>query len=130
MVKRIPIEQRLAELEGTVRFLKSEMEDQLYNAYQQAVLDQDEETASYLARKIRNMMLEKSDKYFAFDRLDFDFSSPEAFMKSFEAVCNSPEAIRRQSLRDLPVQYGFPFEVEFPVDPNEENQNEVGKYNL
>lgn len=79
-------------------------------------------------RAKRDMLLAETDKEFALDRVNLTI--PEKVTAStmlnvikdifseLGAVCNGEMARYRQALRDLPQQEGFPYDVKFPVKPN------------
>ena len=67
---------RLAKMEAMCDHIRSEMSDVLERAYAIAVEERDEDRAAELARKIRNKLLDDSDKYNTVDRV-FNFDLPE-----------------------------------------------------
>ena len=120
------VEMRLARMEAVTAQLRAEMDDVVQNAYNQAVEDHDEARAAELARMIRNRMLEQSDKEFSFDRLLPDAPSGTSFtawlgwLKELAGVASNDWAVYRKALRDLTDQEGFPFNIVWPVPPDEE----------
>ena len=62
-------EMRLIRVEAVCNQLRSEMDDVLQKAYQAACEAQDEENAAALARRIRNHLLEVSDKECVLDKM-------------------------------------------------------------
>ena len=112
-------------MESVYNQLRSEMDDVLRKAYQSAVEEKDEETAAMLARKIRNKLLDDSDKECALDRLLEDapdgvsFSDWITWLRKLAGARSSAWGVYRQTLRDLPKQEGFPLKVIFPEKPNE-----------
>lgn len=110
-------------MEAVHNQLRSEMDDVLRKAYQSAVEEKDEETAAMLARKIRNKLLADSDKECALDRLLEDapdgvsFSDWISWLRKLAGTKSSAWGIYRQTLRDLPNQVGFPFDIVFPEKP-------------
>ena len=109
------------------------MQDVLIKAYQSACEEGCEEDAAYLARKIRDRLLDESDKEMTLDRLNLDFSSPIKFIASLKSVVSDVWSKYRQDLRDLPSQEGFPFNVRFPSrpgDPEESVDNEYRPFNI
>ena len=120
-------ELRLTRLENVCNQLRGEMEDVLHNAYQQACEREDAEEAAAIARKIRNRLLDKSDKECTLDKMlpeapeGSSFSAWLGWLKDLAGVATNNWAIYRQRLRDLTEQQGFPFEIEWPVSPDEEN---------
>lgn len=121
---------RLAKMESMCDKLRSEMDDVLQKAYETAVEEQDEDRAAELARKIRNKLLDASDKYCAFDKIlpaapdSTNFTDWLAWLKSLAEVANGAWGKYRQALRDLTEQPGFPFAVEFPEPPKEGNNHD------
>lgn len=115
---------RLARVEAVCNQLRSEMDDILNEAYQKAVEDQDEARAAELARKIRNKLLEASDKECVFDKILPEAPTGTSFVDWVQwlrhlASMNTNEwGAYRQALRDIPQQEGFPFNVVFPIDPD------------
>lgn len=115
---------RLARVESMCDKLSSEMDDVLKKAYDKAVEEQDEERAAALARKIRNKLLEASDKECVFDKILPEAPTGSSFVDWIQwlrhlASTNTNEwGIYRQALRDIPQQEGFPFDVKFPINPN------------
>ena len=80
-------------------------------------------------RKIRNSLLEESDKYMTLDNgLDLgDISTNltatnmlgtlRTLITNLLKAVNGEVAAYRKKLRDLPEQEGFPFDVEYPTKP-------------
>ncbi len=114
------IYKRLARVEAMVNAQKAEMEEILMNAYNSACDSGDEEEAAELARRIRNKLLDASDKQMSLDRLGLDTSSATKFISSLSQIFSGEWAKYRQALRDIPEQEGFPFNVEFPTSPDSE----------
>lgn len=121
---------RLAKLEAVCDQLRSEMDDILQKAYETAVEEQDEDRAAELARKIRNKLLDASDKHCTFDKVlpvapeGTNFTDWLDWLKSLAQVANGTWGKYRQALRDLTEQPGFPFAVEFPEPPEENSHDE------
>ena len=90
-------------------------------AYERSCAAGDAEEAAALARRIRNKLLEESDREMSLDRLSLDVSSAAKFIASLSAIFTGEWAKYRQALRDLPEQKGFPFDVEFPKAPDKED---------
>lgn len=115
---------RLARVESMCDKLRSEMDDVLKKAYDKAVEDQDEERAATLARKIRNKLLEASDKECVFDKILPEAPTGSSFVDWIQwlrhlASMNTNEwGAYRQALRDIPQQEGFPFNIVFPISPD------------
>jgi hypothetical protein len=114
---------RLARVEAICNQLRSEMDDVLANAYQQAVENRDEESAASIARKIRNKKLDASDKYCTFDKIlpqtptGTSFTDWIQWLQHLASMNTNEWGAYRQALRDLPQQEGFPFDIVFPIDP-------------
>ena len=121
---------RLAKMEAMCDQLRSEMSDVLERAYAIAVEERDEDRAAELARKIRNKLLDASDKYYTFDKIlpeapsGSSFTDWIAWLKTLAGVASNAWGVYRQSLRDLPEQQGFPFSIEWPKHPEEEAAND------
>lgn len=109
---------RLARMEAVCNQLRSEMDDVLRKAYDTAVVDQDEERAAELARKIRNRLLDKSDAEMSLDRIGLDTSSATKFLSSLNTIFENKWAVYRQHLRDISAQEGFPFNIDWGVSPD------------
>ncbi len=108
---------RLARAEKMIATQRSELTETLQQAYDNACSEQDETTAAELARKIRDKLLDESDKQMTLDRLGLDTSTATKFISSLASIFSGEWATYRQSLRDLPEQEGFPFNVTFPTTP-------------
>ena len=123
---------RLARVEAICNRLRAEMDDVITNAYQKAVKDRNEVLAAELARKIRNKLLEASDKECALDRVLPEAPIGESFsdwldwLRQLSTMNTNEWGKYRQALRDLPQQEGFPFNIEFPIVPDtKKKQDEV-----
>lgn len=114
------IYKRLAQAEAMANAQKAELMETLRAAYERACADENAEEAAELARKIRNKMLDNSDKEMSLDRLGLDTSSATKFIASLATIFTGKWAKYRQLLRDLPEQAGFPFNIEFPTPPDSE----------
>lgn len=108
---------RLARAEAMTNSIRADSLEVLNTAYRNAVKSEDAETAAELARKIRNRLLDSSDKEMTLDRLELDASTPTKFISSIAKIFNGEWAKYRQALRDIPQQQGFPFDVKFPAPP-------------
>lgn len=121
---------RLAKMEAMCDHIRSEMSDVLERAYAIAVEERDENRAAELARKIRNKLLDASDKYCTFDKIlpeapsGSSFTDWIAWLKTLAGVASNAWGVYRQSLRDLPEQQGFPFSIKWPKHPEEEAAND------
>ena len=113
------IYRRIAKIEAITNLQKSELLETLQTAYQKACGEKNEEEAAALARKLRNKLLDISDKEMSLDRLELDTSSVTKFIASLATIFKGKWAEYRQALRDLPEQEGFPFNVKFPVSPKD-----------
>lgn len=88
----------------------------------------DEEMCAMYARKLRNALLNESDKECAFDRIIPDMPSGNsftdwlAFLKRLAGIKMGEWGKYRQLLRDLPLQEGFPFNIVFPEKPKGEEE--------
>lgn len=109
-------------MEAVCDRLRSEMEDVMRKAYEQAVEDRDEERAAELARKIRNRLLDLSDSQMSLDRIGLDTSSVVAFLASLTKIFKNSWSVYRQHLRDISAQEGFPFEIDWGQSPDEAAQ--------
>lgn len=119
---------KLQRFEAIANSQKAELDETILARYEQACAEQNAEDAAYFARKIRNKMLEKSDKELTFDRLGLTvpsgstFTSWLSFLRNLGNVLSGSWATYRQELRDLPQQEGFPFNIIFPTPPSETQQ--------
>ena len=124
-------EMRLIRVEAVCNQIRGEMDDVLQKAYQAACEAQDEEGAAALARRIRNRLLEVSDKECVLDKVLPDaptgitFSAWMDWLKQLANVAKNEWGVYRQSLRDLTTQEGFPFNIEWPVAPDAEKEEIV-----
>ena len=109
---------RLARMESICNQIKSEMDDVMQRAYEQAVADNDTDRAAEMARKIRNRMLDKSDAQMSLDRIGLNTSSTTAFLSSLKNIFDNDWAVYRQHLRDITAQEGFPFNINWGVSPD------------
>ena len=114
------IYKRLAQAEAMANAQKAELMETLRAAYERACADENAEEAAELARKIRNKLLDNSDKEMSLDRLGLDTSSATKFIASLGKIFTGEWAKYRQLLRELPEQEGFPFNIEFPTPPDSE----------
>lgn len=110
---------RIARAEAMVNAQKSEQIETLQRAYENACSAQNEEDAAFFARKIRNKLLDATDKQMSLDRLGLDTSSATKFIASVTRIFSGAWAQYRQQLRDLPQQDGFPLHITFPTPPEE-----------
>ena len=115
---------RLARMEAICNQIRSEMDDVMQRAYEQAVADRDEERAAEMARKIRNRLLDASDAHMTLDRVYLDTSSLANFLSSLKNLYNNVWSTYRQHLRDITTQSGFPFNIDWGVSPDATNETE------
>lgn len=111
---------RLARMESICNQIRSEMDDVMRIAYEKAVEEQDEDRAAELARKIRDHLLDLSDKEMSLDRIGLDTSSTTPFLASLANIIQNSWAVYRQHLRDITAQEGFPFNIDWGVSPDAE----------
>ena len=126
---------RLAKMEAMCEHIRSEMSDVLERAYAIAVEERDEDRAAELARKIRNKLLDASDKYNTVDRV-FNFDLPEtisttnvisavkALIEGINGITANDWSVYRQHLRDITDQPGFPFDIDWGTAPDAEEATE------
>lgn len=110
---------RLARMEAICNQIRSEMDDVMQKAYNQAVADNDTDRAAEMARKIRNRMLDKTDAQMSLDRIGLDTSTTTAFLSSLKNIFNNDWAAYRQHLRDITAQEGFPFNIDWGISPDD-----------
>ncbi len=116
---------RLAKIEAIANYQKSELMETLQRGYENACENENAEEAASLARKIRNKLLDESDKEMSLDRLGLEapsgttFSAWLGFLKELGEMLTNSWAQYRKALRDLPEQEGFPFNIEFPIKPTD-----------
>ena len=108
---------RLARVEAMANAQKAELMETLWRMYETACREQDAQQAAALVRKIRNRLLDNTDKEMSLDRLGLDTSSAATFIASLIRIFNGDWARYRQALRDITKQAGFPFAVTFPTPP-------------
>lgn len=103
----------------TIDYISSQQPDVQLRALEIAVENNDEDAAAQAVRTIRNRLLSETDAQVALDRIDVDTDSATKFINSIKNVLNGEWAVYRQQLRDIPQQEGFPFNVVFPVSPDD-----------
>ena len=113
---------RVARTEAMANAQRAESEEALRGGYQRACEAKNEEEAAEFARRLRNKLLDSSDKQMSLDRLSLDTASATKFITSLKTIFTGDWAKYRQSLRDIPQQKGFPFDVEFPTEPDKEER--------
>ena len=115
---------RLARMESICNQIRSEMDDVMKKAYEQAVAERDEERAAEMARKIRNRLLDMSDAQMSLDRIGLDTSSTAAFLASLKHIFDNAWSVYRQHLRDISKQNGFPFDIDWGISPDAEKEGD------
>lgn len=124
---------RLAKAEAMANYQKSTLMETLQRGYEDACKTKNEDEAAELARKIRNKLLDDSDKEMSLDRLGLEapsgttFSAWLGFLKEIGSLLTNSWAQYRKALRDLPEQEEFPFNIEFPEKPEEISVKEVSE---
>ena len=111
---------QFAKIEAQAMAQRAESMEVLKKAYKNACDNANEEDAAFYARKIRNKLLDNTDKEMSLDRLGLDTSSALKFIVSLTSVLNGAWATYRQELRDISKQDGFPFNITFPAPPDKE----------
>lgn len=120
------VEMRLARMEAVTAQIRSEMDDVVKAAYDHAVEEHDAERAAEFARIIRNNLLKASDKEFSMDRMlppapsGTSFTAWLGWLRDLAAIATNNWAVYRKALRDLTDQEGFPFNIVWPVPPDQE----------
>ena len=105
-----------------------------YESWLTLAKETDYQAVAKEVREKRNKLLEESDKQLLLDRLSFNIPSEitagtllSVVIKLFDnlkSILNGEWAEYRQKLRDITTQEGFPYNVEFPVKPEEDNKVE------
>lgn len=111
--------------------LEDYIEDNLETWKQQAKKLYEDKLAADV-RAIRNDLLLESDKYQYLDRAGLklpDTISATSMLTAFKDLITSLKTLvsgdwakYRQALRDITKQKGFPYDVEFPNKPEEDNE--------
>lgn len=111
--------------------LEDYIEDNLETWKQQAKKLYEDKLAADV-RAIRNDLLSESDKYQYLDRAGLklpDTISATTMLTAFKDLITSLKTLvsgdwakYRQALRDITKQKGFPYDVEFPNKPEEDNE--------
>lgn len=70
---------RLAKSEAMAEFQKSELMENIAEAYRKACEEHNENDAAFFARKLRNRMLAESDSQMSFDRMGLSVPSGTTF---------------------------------------------------
>lgn len=117
--------ERMAKMQKLYETTRAEQPDVLQSAYETAVAEKNADAAADMARKIRDRLLEESDKEVVLDRLGLQvpvgrtFTVWLDFLMTLGQALNGEWAQYREALRDLPEQEGFPFEITWPKKPAE-----------
>lgn len=120
------IYKKLAQLEAVANVQRAEQLDFLRKAYEAACESKDAEEAAACARALRDRLLCISDKEMTLDRLQLETGSATKFILSLSNILRGSWAEYRKALRDLPEQEGFPFNINFPVSPDDEGSENLG----
>ena len=88
---------RLARVEAMANAQKAELMETLWRMYETACSQQDAQQAAALVRKIRNRLLDNTDKEMSLDRLGLDTSSAATFIASLIRIFNGDWAQYRQA---------------------------------
>ena len=120
------IYKKLAQLEAVANVQRAEQLDFLRKAYEAACESKDVEEAAACARALRDKLLCISDKEMTLDRLPLETGSATRFILSLSNILSGRWAEYRKALRDLPEQEGFPFNINFPVSPDDEGSENLG----
>ena len=91
-----------ARAEATLHYLRGKLPGVLRQRYEDAVVAENVEEAAEAARAYRNALLDESDSMMVSDRPNVNEQEWRTY---------------RQELRDIPLQEGFPLNIEFPVKP-------------
>lgn len=105
-----------------------------YESWLTLAKETDYQVVAKEVREKRNKLLEESDKQLLLDRLNIDLPSEittlnllSVVVKLFDnlkSILNGEWAEYRQKLRDITTQEGFPYNVEYPKKPEEDNKVE------
>lgn len=110
---------RLARMEAVYNHTRNELLDVMRETYAAAVEEEDAKEAARIARKIRDKLLDETDKEMMFDRIDLDVSSVTSFIASVAGIMTNAWGKYRQHLRDIPNQEGFPFTIDWGEKPED-----------
>ena len=98
-------EVRLNALKG---YLTSRQKDVIFENYKKAVEAEDEASASDLARQYRDCLLAECDFW---DNVSYRSRKSAEKVEAWDNY--------RNALRDIPEQTGFPFDIDFPLSPDQ-----------
>lgn len=116
--------------------LEKELNDDVekYKEWLQLAKDTEFYELATIIREKRNKLLQESDKYMCLDRLGIEIpenittgtiiSVVKKFFEGLGESINGNYAKYRQALRDITKQEGFPYNVEFPIEPNTNDERE------
>lgn len=116
--------------------LEKELNDDVekYKEWLQLAKDTEFNELATIIREKRNKLLQESDKYMCLDRLGIEIpenittgtiiSVVKKFFEGLGESINGNYAKYRQALRDITKQEGFPYNVEFPIEPNANDERE------
>ncbi len=116
--------------------LEKELNDDIekYKEWLQLAKDTEFNELATIIREERNKLLQESDKYMCLDRLGIEIpenittgtiiSVVKKFFEGLGESINGNYAKYRQALRDITKQEGFPYNVEFPIEPNTNDERE------
>lgn len=116
--------------------LEKELNDDIekYKEWLQLAKDTEYNELATIIREKRNKLLQESDKYMCLDRLGIEIpenittgtiiSVVKKFFEGLGESINGNYAKYRQALRDITKQEGFPYNVEFPIEPNTNDERE------
>jgi hypothetical protein len=116
--------------------LEKELNDDVekYKEWLQLAKDTEFNELATIIREKRNKLLQESDKYMCLDRLGIEIpenittgtiiSVVKKFFEGLGESINGNYAKYRQALRDITKQEGFPYNVEFPIEPNTNDERE------
>ena len=116
--------------------LEKELNDDVekYKEWLQLAKDIEFNELATIIREKRNKLLQESDKYMCLDRLGIEIpenittgtiiSVVKKFFEGLGESINGNYAKYRQALRDITKQEGFPYNVEFPIEPNTNDERE------
>lgn len=116
--------------------LEKELNDDIekYKEWLQLAKDTEFNELATIIREKRNKLLQESDKYMCLDRLGIEIpenittgtiiSVVKKFFEGLGESINGNYAKYRQALRDITKQEDFPYNVEFPIEPNTNDERE------
>lgn len=87
--------------------------------------DKDANEKAKEVRKLRNSLLQESDKQVLLDKIGLvapsgdTFAAWKPFLNELVSALSGDWAVYRQALRDVSTQKGFPYDVVWPTKPTE-----------